>query len=345
MTGLCADAKAEAATCENDDGQMHYTDEKLQNILRVARGCICSHRVPGEMRQRDFFERFAAQDAEREAIRDETRNNTKAEVGSETKNLMESQVLSSADDPICLPAQPGMSPETHAAKLRRDHQSVRRAVVQRRQDLENATATVSRETLARCKAENDAEAAKAEVLKLKQDIRDVRYMYKRHERDIEELQAILEITKIPSRTVPASTNIGDNSEQAIEGLQANNTGNGILGSARASAEGVAIISPRTNALPAPGKSMELLEKSLFHEHQPIIPSVVDLAVDRLETPAARDARTQMSECGGSVHEGDICDQASAATVTPVVGNAFAPKNKKAYASVLSQPPGSYKLFI
>mmetsp|Transcript_124393 Transcript_124393/g.265078 ORF Transcript_124393/g.265078 Transcript_124393/m.265078 type:complete len:300 (-) Transcript_124393:71-970(-) len=156
---------------------MRHNNDRLQELLKLAEGCMRSGRCPGDPRPRHLFEMWDAEAA------------AKAEAQApDPGEVAEAAPLR----PAVPPTPEGLSPEAHAAKVRRDIQRLERLASEKRQELETLNTEIARETLDHCAARDGLEAAQTEAQKARRGLREAKDMVKRQEREIQALRAALE---------------------------------------------------------------------------------------------------------------------------------------------------------
>mmetsp|Transcript_60158 Transcript_60158/g.173545 ORF Transcript_60158/g.173545 Transcript_60158/m.173545 type:complete len:321 (-) Transcript_60158:64-1026(-) len=169
--------------------RMHYTSDQLHDVLRLAHGCLRSARLPGELREKDFFEKFDAEAAKKQAA-DDAEEDRAIKLISKEWNLHSEEVAQDrVESPVRPPTPEGVSTEAKAAKLRRDAQRLERLTAERRQEFEVVSASVAKEVLQRCRAQDELRAAQTEVQKIKKAVREAREMQRIQAKEIEELWA------------------------------------------------------------------------------------------------------------------------------------------------------------
>lgn len=189
-------SSADAQRRRAQSDRMHYTSDQLQDVLRLAHGCLKSARLPGELREKDFFQKFDAEAARRQAavaaVEERAIRLVSREVDFDAvrpkQQGFQHQELSPRP-----PTPDGLSTEAKASKLRRDAQRLERLTAERRQDFESVSAATAKEVLQRCRAQDELRAAQAEVQKLKKAVRDAREMRRIQEKEIKELQALTQL--------------------------------------------------------------------------------------------------------------------------------------------------------
>jgi hypothetical protein len=158
---------------------MRRNDEQLREMLALARGCLRSKRVPGEIRERDLFEQW---DAKAQAA-------VQAEGTSSPSRPAPAPVAPAAPPPPPVPPTPeGLSAEQRLAKLRRDVQRLERLTAEKRQELEDTNAALCKAVLDRCKVQEELQAVQDEAQSSRKEIRNARGMVRRQERETHELR-------------------------------------------------------------------------------------------------------------------------------------------------------------
>merc|ERR1719203_2791530 len=110
----------DAAGMTSDDALtqgMRHNDDRLQEMLSLARACLKTGRCPGDPRQKDFFERF-----ETEALEAQE---------AEKANMPILEPLPPPTPPPIPKTPQGISPEARQTKLRRDVRDLMRAAAQK----------------------------------------------------------------------------------------------------------------------------------------------------------------------------------------------------------------------
>lgn len=166
---------------------MRRNDPQLQELLRLARSCLKHKRLPREPRPRDFFDRFEAESAYRKA---------------------EEHVSVDDESSLALPLLPPSSrlelsptleapgdPPPDVAALRRQIVQIERATAAVRQDLEAASADLSREVLKRCGREKELKTAEAELQRQRRELQLAKQMVRRQTQEMKMLHEDVQAAK------------------------------------------------------------------------------------------------------------------------------------------------------
>lgn len=162
---------------------MRRNNDRLQEMLRLARGCLRGGRLPGEPRTRHLFGRFD----EEVAAANAAALAKEAALDAELRGF----VGLLRPTPPAAPTPEGLSPEEHAAKVRRDVRRLERTTAERRQELDSLNSELAKEVLARCRVQDEVAAAKVEVQKRRRFSQEAKDMVRRQEREIQELRNVL----------------------------------------------------------------------------------------------------------------------------------------------------------
>lgn len=159
---------------------MRYKDEKLEEMLNLAKGCLRRGSVPGQPSARHLFDRFDAEASASAAARAPVDPGSQAEVAPITPS------------PPPIPQTPeGLTTEARIAKLRRDIQTLERSTSERRQELDAVNETATKEVLERCRAQDQLRVARSDVQKTRRAIRDAKDMFRIQEKEIQELKQLV----------------------------------------------------------------------------------------------------------------------------------------------------------
>lgn len=220
---------------------MRRNDEQLREMLALARGCLRSKRVPGEIRERDLFEQWDAQaQAAVQAAAREAEGTS-----SPSRPAPAPPAAPAAPPPPPVPRTPeGLSAEQRLAKLRRDVQRLERLTAEKRQELEDTNAALCKAVLDRCKVQEDLQAVQDEAQNSRKEIRNARGMVRRQERETHELRDAIRRAKAAGAGAAASTEKAAGAALADKGPR-----NGAAGA-------------EEEAGPAPGADLVSLEKEV-----------------------------------------------------------------------------------
>lgn len=181
---------AEGSALSRSPSGMRRDDDRLKEMLSLARGCLKTGRCPGDPRARDFFDRFNEQDA---AVKT-------AEAEDDARAAEADKAARPITPPPLVDTPENLSPEQRAAKLRRDARDVGRCVADKQKELEAEEREVSREVLERHAANEELRVAKAEFQRAQRSMGEVRDMYKLQEREIQDLLAAIDDVYAPQPT-------------------------------------------------------------------------------------------------------------------------------------------------
>lgn len=158
---------------------MRHNDDRLHEILNLAKACLKTGRCPGDFRQKDFFERFDAQ--AQEAMEVKKANMPQPE-----------PVAPPTPPPICQTPE-GCSPEARDLKMRRDLRDLAHAAAEKKQELDAAEKEYNKELLLRCRAADELRDAKAEHLKTQRAFAEMKEMIRRQDKEIAKLKIEIDI--------------------------------------------------------------------------------------------------------------------------------------------------------
>jgi hypothetical protein len=158
--------------------EMKHNDLQLQTLLRLARSCLKYDRLPGEMSERHYFDKF---DAERQSQMESAGESAET---SFTASI-EQQVGPSLELSPPLEA-PGEEPPD-ARTLRRQTSQLERTVSEARQAVEAASAEYRQEVVKWTKLEKDAKAEESDYKRVYRQLRLAKGMVKRQTGEIQQL--------------------------------------------------------------------------------------------------------------------------------------------------------------
>lgn len=162
---------------------MKHNDLQLQELLRLARSCLKYDRLPGELSERKFFDKF---DAERQSEMELADQSLETSGTASTEDLQVGPILE-LSPPLEAPGEDPPDVRT----LRRQTSQLERTVAEARQALEAATAELSQEVLKRSKFEKEEKAVESDYNRVHRQFRLAKEMVKRQNGEIKQLHATI----------------------------------------------------------------------------------------------------------------------------------------------------------
>jgi len=156
---------------------MRGNNNRMQEMLRVAQGCLKGGRCYGEPRPRDLFERW---DTEAARVHYDP---ARALMLPSTEPL-----IGWVADPVPLPIEPDpedLTGEALLAKLRNDIQVLERCTDEKRQELDAVTVYLNKEVLGRISALEEQTSVQAKLVQAKRQLKQAKKMFKMQELEIQ----------------------------------------------------------------------------------------------------------------------------------------------------------------
>jgi len=356
------------ADVDVDASGMRHNDDRLQEMLRLAKACLKTGRCPGDPRAKHLFQRF---DAEEEAARAEAA----AAAREEAETSGEPRVPT---PPPVAPTPEGCTPAERAAKLRRDVRDLARANAERRSELEAVERELKQEVLERYRVNDELRDAKFVFSRSQRELREIRDMKKMQEREIQTLRLQLDKLSVKQREpihpmlapLPPPGSGGRADQGGAKSSRCPTADSAPPG--RAASQHGAESEARSGSAPAPPVCVDALKSVLLKDEKlpaseaklwghlqsenEKLASVID-AVGEL----SRELRSPLSARGGGSASRDAAGlpptgaggaaaqrskAAKARQVANAAGLTILPMPKEqAYASVLASRPKHYKLYI
>lgn len=201
---------------------MGRNDEKLESMLRRAKGCLRSGRCPGERTPRHRGDASAEEDLPAAAGMGAAADPDEGEHVRST----------SSTAPPVPPTPEGLSPAEHDVKLRQDILRLQHHTSRKRQELEVANLALAKEVLRSHEAQDKAHAVDAKVQETRMAVKKVRSMYRIQDMEIRSLQSALERMEAlcaadstlhataPPKKPPAKGQVPDGHAACIMGVDA-----------------------------------------------------------------------------------------------------------------------------
>jgi len=155
---------------------MRANNNRMQEMLRVAQGCLKGGRCYGEPRPRDLFERW---DTEATRVHYDP---------ARALSLPSTEPIGWVADPVPLPIEPDpedLTGEALLAKLRNDIQVLERCTDEKRQELDAVTVYLNKEVLERIRALEEQTSVQAKLVQAKRQLKQARKMFKMQELEIQ----------------------------------------------------------------------------------------------------------------------------------------------------------------
>mmetsp|Transcript_3496 Transcript_3496/g.4389 ORF Transcript_3496/g.4389 Transcript_3496/m.4389 type:complete len:187 (-) Transcript_3496:38-598(-) len=168
-----------AITAKAGNSRLRVRDDQLDDLLRLASGCLRSGRCPGETRVRDLFDRF---DAEAEAARmREEEEDAAFEASTEAKRTTPTELDTQAakTKPATKPSEPERPLDV--ATLRKEIAELERVNTNKRMELQESKQTLAKHVLEHNSVRKKLESVETEVRRLNKELKLAKVQSNRHE--------------------------------------------------------------------------------------------------------------------------------------------------------------------
>eukprot|EP00928_Gymnodinium_smaydae_P014454 TRINITY_DN15292_c0_g1_i1.p1 TRINITY_DN15292_c0_g1~~TRINITY_DN15292_c0_g1_i1.p1 ORF type:complete len:404 (+),score=106.66 TRINITY_DN15292_c0_g1_i1:162-1214(+) len=343
---------------------MRHNDDRLQELLHLAKACVKVGRCPGDLRARDFFDRFDAE--AREAAAREAAEDGELYGDEQARESRPARPLT--PPPLAATPEEGLPPERQVSRWRREVRDLASAVSKKQQELELLNQEASREVLERCRASDELAAARVELKKQQRALNEVRDMYRLQERELEALQSAVASAKETSAALLAAKRLAVPPPMPLTSSATSAGAAGAGGGAERALPSLPL-APVVKSPPAAELSIDELKTSLLREVKDkkapaaearlwgrlrdeneklasVIDAVGELGQQLRAPPKVENIGSgRGSKDGGASHPHGAGGSRSARAAVQYASLLGVPRPKPAYASVLSSRPANYKLYF
>jgi len=184
---------------------MKHNDLQLQELLRLARSCLKYDRLPGELSERGFFDKFDAEHAERAKL--------DAELAAQSKQAASASLTSGASMEESSPRpslelsppleSPGEDPPD-VQTLKEQTAQIERATAEAQMAIEAANVDLRNEVVKRWQLEKDEKAREVELQRAQHQLRLAKGMVKRQNVELKELHATLKTLQLAASSTQSA---------------------------------------------------------------------------------------------------------------------------------------------
>lgn len=180
---------------------MKHNDLQLQELLRLARSCLKYDRLPGELAERGFFDKFDREHAERsksdvDLQQDAGNTSVSAAEVEELKQIVNLELTPPLEGPDEDP------PDVRT--LKEQTAQIERAVAEAQQLIEAATTELSSEVLKRWTFEKDEKGREVDLQRSQRQLRLAKDMVKRQNVEIKELHSNLQTLQLAAASTQSA---------------------------------------------------------------------------------------------------------------------------------------------
>lgn len=199
---------------------MKHNDLQLQELLRLARSCLKHDRLPGELSERGFFDKFQTEHdsllAEQSLLQDSTRIEpgealSYSSISSTALPLEESKLSTNQSRWStfqCLEILPALEnpgedvPDVRT--LKEQTAQIERGIAETQQALQAATAELAQDYIKRIQMEKDEKAREVELQRQQRQLRLAKDMVKRQNIEIKELHDNLKTLQLAASSTQSA---------------------------------------------------------------------------------------------------------------------------------------------
>jgi len=170
---------------------MKHNDLQLQELLRLSRSCLKYDRLPGELSERHFFDKFQAEhDLAEQSLQQDSKcslSSTAAPLEESKESLSTGQSKWSTIPELAPPLESPGEDVPDVRTLKEQTAQIERAIAETQQALEAATTELAQDYIKRIQLEKDEKARQVELQRQQRQLRLAKDMVKRQNIEIKEL--------------------------------------------------------------------------------------------------------------------------------------------------------------
>jgi len=189
---------------------MKHNDLQLQEMLRLARSCLKYDRLPGELSERGFFDKFEAEHAdlaEQSRQQDSSCSSASTAAPLEESKLSASQSKWSTSLELLPPLEGPGEDVPDVRTLKEQTAQIEWAIADTQRALEAASAELAQDYIKRIQLEKDEKAREVELQRQQRQLRLAKDMVKRQNIEIKELHdnlRTLQLAAASSQSAPST---------------------------------------------------------------------------------------------------------------------------------------------